>query len=126
MLFHQISNRIFYTLKLKSFLIDCIALFQNFNSIKLYVSAYNLESLLKIVALAYKNDSRRFCKKEKKRKELNPTQEAFTEGTGVVLTVIQKTEQEKENLNLKKIDQVLNNYQHTLAPVYARELAINN
>jgi y4mF family transcriptional regulator len=62
-----------------------------------------------------------------KSKEVNLTQEAFAERAGVALTVIRKIEQGKENLNLEKVNQVLNMFGHTLAPVNARELAkINN
>ncbi|MDD2675764.1 MAG: helix-turn-helix domain-containing protein [Flavobacterium sp.] len=60
---------------------------------------------------------------KEKRKEVNLTQEAFAERTGVALTVIRKIEQGKENLNLEKVNQVLKMFGHTLAPVNARELA---
>lgn len=63
---------------------------------------------------------------KQKRKEVNLTQEAFAELTGVALTVIRKIEQGKENLNLEKVNQVLKMFGHTLAPVNARELARTN
>lgn len=63
---------------------------------------------------------------KEKRKEVNLTQEAFAERTGVALTVIRKIEQGKENLNLEKVNQVLKMFGHTLAPVNARELARTN
>lgn len=44
---------------------------------------------------------------KQKRKEVNLTQEAFAERAGVALTVIRKIEQGKENLNLEKVNQVL-------------------
>ncbi|WP_257666781.1 type II toxin-antitoxin system Y4mF family antitoxin [Parapedobacter tibetensis] len=60
---------------------------------------------------------------KQKRKAVNLTQEAFAERAGVALTVIRKIEQGKENLNLEKVNQVLNMFGHTLAPVSARELS---
>lgn len=60
---------------------------------------------------------------KRKRKEVNLSQEAFAERTGVALTVIRKIEQGKENLNLEKVNQVLKMFGHTLAPVNARELS---
>lgn len=57
-----------------------------------------------------------------KRKEVNLTQEAFAERTGVALTVIRKIEQGKQNLNLEKVNQVLKMFGHALAPVNARDL----
>lgn len=63
---------------------------------------------------------------KEKRKEVNMTQEAFAERAGVALTVIRKIEQGKENLNLEKVNQVLEMFGHTLAPVNARELSRPN
>ena len=61
-----------------------------------------------------------------KRNEVKLTQEEFAERAGVALTVIRKIEQDKENLNLEKVNQVLKMFGHTLAPVNARELTKNN
>ena len=44
---------------------------------------------------------------KQRRKEVNLTQEEFTERTGVALTVIRKIEQGKTNLNVEKVNQVL-------------------
>ena len=57
-----------------------------------------------------------------KRKEVNLTQQEFAERAGVALTVIRKIEQEKGNLNLEKVNQVLRMFGHELAPVNSREL----
>ena len=59
---------------------------------------------------------------KQKRKEVNLTQEEFAEKAGVALTVLRKIEQGKENLNLKKVNQVLKMFGHTLAPVNERVL----
>ncbi|WP_221393164.1 helix-turn-helix domain-containing protein [Dyadobacter sp. NIV53] len=58
-----------------------------------------------------------------KRKEVNHTQEEFAERAGVALTVVRIIEQGKENLNMKKVNQVLAMFGHTLAPVSMKELA---
>ncbi len=58
-----------------------------------------------------------------RRKEARLTQEEFAERAGVALTVIRKIEQGKPNLNLGKVNQVLNMFGHTLAPVNNRELS---
>jgi len=57
-----------------------------------------------------------------RRKEVNLTQEEFAERTGVALTVIRKIEQGKTNLNLDKVNLVLNMFGHELAPVNSKEL----
>lgn len=62
---------------------------------------------------------------KEKRNGVNLTQEALAERAGVALTVIRKIEQEKENLNLEKVNQVLKMFGHTLAPVNARDLYNN-
>ena len=54
---------------------------------------------------------------KQKRKDVNMTQEEFADRTGVALTVIRKIEQGKTNLNLDKINLVLEMFGHTLAPV---------
>ena len=59
---------------------------------------------------------------KQKRKEVNLTQQEFADRAGVALTVIRKIEQEKENLNLEKVNQVLRMFGHELAPVNSREL----
>jgi len=54
---------------------------------------------------------------KQKRKDVKMTQEEFAERTGVALTVIRKIEQGKTNLNLDKVNLVLEMFGHTLAPV---------
>ncbi len=54
---------------------------------------------------------------KKRRKEVNLTQEEFDERSGIALTVIRKIEQNKTNLNLDKVNQVLKMFGHKLAPV---------
>ena len=60
---------------------------------------------------------------KERRREVNLTQEEFAERTGVALTVIRKIEQGKTNLNLDKVNLVLNMFGHELAPVNSKELA---
>ena len=57
-----------------------------------------------------------------RRKEANLTQEEFAERTGIALTVIRKIEQGKTNLNMDKVNQVLQMFGHTLAPVPVKDL----
>jgi len=52
-----------------------------------------------------------------RRKEANLTQEEFAERTGIALTVIRKIEQGKTNLNMDKVNLVLQMFGHQLAPV---------
>lgn len=52
-----------------------------------------------------------------RRKEVNLTQEEFAERAGVALTVIRKIEQNRTNLNLEKVNQVLKMFGHKLVPV---------
>ena len=59
---------------------------------------------------------------KERRKEVNLTQEEFAERTGVALTVIRKIEQGKTNLNMDKVNLVLNMFGHVLAPVNSKEL----
>jgi len=61
---------------------------------------------------------------KERRKEVNLTQEEFAERTGVALTVIRKIEQGKTNLNMDKVNMVLNMFGHQLAPVSLKK--INN
>jgi y4mF family transcriptional regulator len=58
-----------------------------------------------------------------RRKEVNLTQEEFAERTGVALTVIRKIEQGKTNMNLDKVNLVLQMFGHELAPVKSKELS---
>lgn len=52
-----------------------------------------------------------------RRKQLALTQEELAEKAGVALTVIRKIEQDKENLSLSKVNQVLMMFGHVLGPV---------
>ena len=61
---------------------------------------------------------------KKRRKEVNLTQEEFAERAGVALTVIRKIEQGKTNLNMDKVNLVLNMFGNELAPVNSKELAV--
>lgn len=61
---------------------------------------------------------------KERRKEVNLTQEEFAVRAGVALTVIRKIEQGKTNLNMDKVNLVLNMFGHQLAPVSLKE--INN
>ncbi|WP_066831735.1 helix-turn-helix domain-containing protein [Rufibacter ruber] len=58
-----------------------------------------------------------------RRREVNLTQEEFAERSGVALTVIRKIEQGKTNLNLDKVNLVLNMFGHELASVNRKELS---
>ena len=60
---------------------------------------------------------------KERRKEANLTQKEFAERSGVALTVIRKIEQGKTNMNLDKVNLVLNMFGHELAPVNSKELA---
>ena len=59
---------------------------------------------------------------KERRKEVNLTQEEFAERTGVALTVIRKIEQGKTNLNMDKVNLVLQMFGHELAPVQSKDL----
>lgn len=59
---------------------------------------------------------------KERRKAVNLTQEEFAERAGVALTVIRKIEQGKTNMNLDKVNLVLQMFGHELAPVSSREL----
>lgn len=52
-----------------------------------------------------------------RRKQLKLTQEELAMKAGVALTVIRKIEQEKENLSLSKVNQVLKMFGHVVGPV---------
>ncbi len=59
---------------------------------------------------------------KERRKEVNLTQEEFALRAGVALTVIRKIEQGKTNLNLDKVNLVLQMFGHELAPVSRKEI----
>lgn len=59
---------------------------------------------------------------KEKRREANMTQEEFADRTGVALTVIRKIEQGKTNLQLDKVNLVLEMFGHKLMPVSFKEL----
>ena len=54
---------------------------------------------------------------KQKRKQLGFTQEELAEKAGVALTVIRKIEQNKDNLSLSKVNQVLLLLGHVLGPI---------
>lgn len=56
------------------------------------------------------------------RKQVNLTQKEFADRAGVALTVIRKIEQNKTNLNVDKVNIVLNMFGHELAPVNSKVL----
>ena len=59
---------------------------------------------------------------KQKRKEVNLTQEEFADRLGVALTVVRKIEQGKTNMQLDKVNLILNMFGHTLAPVSQNEI----
>ncbi|WP_420385754.1 helix-turn-helix domain-containing protein [Roseivirga sp.] len=59
---------------------------------------------------------------KERRKQANLTQLEFAERAGVALTVIRKIEQGKTNLNMDRVNLVLNMFGHELAPVRTKEL----
>jgi len=59
---------------------------------------------------------------KERRKEVNLTQEEFAERAGVALTVVRKIEQGKTNLNMDKVNLVLQMFGHELAPVNSKEI----
>ena len=60
---------------------------------------------------------------KEKRRYVGITQKELANKSGVALTVIRKIEQEKVNLSLEKVNQVLRLFGHELAPVGSRNLA---
>ncbi len=54
---------------------------------------------------------------KERRKEAGLTQVEFADRAGVALTVIRKIEQGKTNMNLGKVNLVLEMFGHELAPV---------
>ncbi len=59
---------------------------------------------------------------KERRKEVNLTQEEFAERAGIALTVLRKIEQGKTNLNLDKVNLILELFGHELAPVNRKEI----
>ena len=59
---------------------------------------------------------------KQKRKQAQLTQEDLASRAGVALTVIRKIEQDKDNLNLEKVNRVLKMFGHELAPVNSKDL----
>jgi y4mF family transcriptional regulator len=59
---------------------------------------------------------------KERRKQVKLTQEEFAERSGVALTVIRKIEQGKTNLNMDKVNLVLQMFGHELAPVESKRL----
>jgi y4mF family transcriptional regulator len=59
---------------------------------------------------------------KERRKQVNLTQEEFAERAGVALTVVRKIEQGKTNLNMDKVNVVLNMFGHELAPIDRRNM----
>lgn len=60
---------------------------------------------------------------KKRRKEVGLTQEEFAERAGVALTVVRKIEQGKTNLNMEKVNLVLQMFGHELAPVNSKSIS---
>jgi y4mF family transcriptional regulator len=59
---------------------------------------------------------------KERRKEVNLTQEEFAERAGIALSVLRKIEQGKTNLNLDKVNLILELFGHELAPVSRKEI----
>ena len=57
---------------------------------------------------------------KERRKEVDLTQKEFAERAGVALTVVRKIEQGKTNLNMDKVNLVLQMFGHELAPVNSK------
>ncbi|MCB0841546.1 MAG: helix-turn-helix transcriptional regulator [Bacteroidetes bacterium] len=60
---------------------------------------------------------------KERRKEVNLDQKEFADRAGVALTVVRKIEQGKTNLNMDKVNQVLQMFGHELAPVNRKDLS---
>lgn len=58
---------------------------------------------------------------KERRKQVGLTQEEFAERAGVALTVLRKIEQGKTNLNMAKVNLVLQMFGHELAPVSIKD-----
>ncbi|MFK7783921.1 MAG: type II toxin-antitoxin system Y4mF family antitoxin [Crocinitomicaceae bacterium] len=63
---------------------------------------------------------------KERRKEVNLTQKEFAERAGVALTVIRKIEQGKTNLNMDKVNLVLQMFGHELVAASSKELRDND
>ena len=61
-----------------------------------------------------------------RRRQSGLTQEEFAEKAGVALTVIRKIEQDKENLSLSKVNQVLRMFGHVAGPIKEQHAARNS
>ncbi|HQP05043.1 MAG TPA: helix-turn-helix domain-containing protein [Bacteroidales bacterium] len=59
---------------------------------------------------------------KERRKEVKLTQSEFAERAGVALTLVRKIEQGKTNMNLDKVNLILQMFGHELAPVNSKEL----
>lgn len=59
---------------------------------------------------------------KERRKQVGLTQEEFAERAGVALTVLRKIEQGKTNLNMSKVNLVLQMFGHELAAVLVKDL----
>lgn len=59
---------------------------------------------------------------KERRKAAALTQQEFADRAGVALTVIRKIEQGKTNLNLDKVNLVLEMFGHRLAPVSSKDI----
>ncbi|SHK79485.1 transcriptional regulator, y4mF family [Chitinophaga jiangningensis] len=59
---------------------------------------------------------------KRRRKKANLTQIEFASLAGVALTVIRKIEQGKTDLQLDKVNQVLNMFGHILAPIGIKDI----
>ena len=81
-------------------------------SLLLYANAYKMNRLSEFV--------------KTRRKQLSLTQEEFAEKAGVALTVIRKIEQEKDNLSLSKVNQVLMMFGHVLGPANEKNATRNS
>ena len=89
-----------------------------------YVFAYNL--CIFVQNYIYKHIMKRLSDfLKERRKEVNLSQLEFAEKAGVALTVVRKIEQGKTNLNMDKVNLVLNMFGHELAPVNSRVLDNN-
>lgn len=53
---------------------------------------------------------------------MNLTQKEFADRLGIALTVVRKIEQRKTNMQLDKVNLILNMFGHTLAPVSQKEI----
>ena len=60
---------------------------------------------------------------KERRKEVNLDQKEFADRAGEALTVVRKIEQGKTNLNMDKVNQVLQMFGHELAPVNRKDLS---